>query len=413
MKSLLEDKHTNPGILGEPIPLDRIATPALLVDEARLTRNLEGMARLAESAGVALRPHVKTHKSPDLARRQTARGAQGLCTATVREATVFAGHGFRDILVAYPILGVAAETLARLGADTEGLDLACTADSERGLDDLSRAALRAGVTLGVWIEVDTGLRRCGVPPGDPRLDALAKRARSLHGLRLRGLLTHAGHAYAADPKDVPSIGRSEGEQMVEAATRLDRAGLGPLRVGLGSTPTVYHAARVAGVGEIHAGVYVFGDRQQARLRAMRLDDVALTVLTTVVSGPGAGRRVVDAGSKTLSADRGAHGTEGVTGFGCLRALEDHVAPTGPIPFQTPAAADDSALAGPVLARLSEEHGMVEDPGADRFAPGDRVEVLPNHACAAVNLARTLYVTRGEGRDREVVAAWPVAARGGI
>jgi len=411
-----DSEHSSrPGALKHPVPISAVDSPALLVDGERLERNLAGMQALADAAGVTLRPHAKTHKAIAVARRQQETGAVGLCTAKVSEADTFLAGGLRGILVAYPLVGAKAEALAVLAARTPDTLLEGAADSVEGLFDLGRAASRNGVTLGVWLKVDVGLHRAGLAPDDPGLATLALRALSTPGLRLRGLLTHAGHVYAASPQDVAAIGREEGERLVRAARELERQGTGPLKVGLGSTPTAAAAARVEGVDEIHPGVYVFGDRQQVQLGAMQVQDLALSVLATVVSRPAPGRWVLDTGSKTLSSDRGAHGTEGVRGYGTVRALDAHrPSEGGPLPFVTPmeartpsAAAADAA---PVLTRLSEEHAVLEHKAVLPWGPGDRVEILPNHACAAVNLARALYVTEGAGEDRRVVAVWPVTAR---
>jgi len=398
------------GRLEQPLPLEELDTPALLLDAQRLERNLDGMAALARETGVRLRPHAKSHKSPRIGFLQLERGAGGLCTAKVSEAARFLEAGVKDLVVAYPVVGSKAEHLAALAARYPDARLAAGADSEEGLEALGRAASRHGVTLGVWLKVDTGLHRAGLPPDDPRLEALARRARHTPRVRLAGLFTHAGHAYSSDPRAIPAVGRGEGESMVEAAGRLDRAGLGPLEVALGSTPTIVHAARVKGVDEIHPGVYVFGDRQQVALEAMQSRDVALTVLATVVSRPDPGRWILDCGSKTLSSDRGAHGTERVQGYGLVRdpALHRRVDPGAPLPF-TGEPVPDPFPALPVLSRLSEEHGVVETEGGG-FAPGSRVEVVPNHACAVVNLALRMYLTEGEGEERRAVAVWPVEAR---
>lgn len=411
-----DSEHSSrPGALKHPVPISAIDSPALLVDGERLRRNLEGMQALADAAGVTLRPHAKTHKAIAVARLQQETGATGLCTAKVSEADTFLAGGLRSVLVAYPLVGAKAEALAALAARTPDTLLEGAADSEEGLFDLGRAASRNGVTLGVWLKVDVGLHRAGLAPDDPGLALLALRALSTPGLRLRGLLTHAGHVYAASPGDVAAIGRAEGEILVRTARELERRGTGPLQVGLGSTPTVPHAAQVEGVDEIHPGVYVFGDRQQVRLGAMQADDLALSVLATVVSRPAPGRWVLDAGSKSLSSDRGAHGTEGVRGYGLVRSLAAHrEAGSGPLPFAArrpgEAPGEAPAEAGPVLTRLSEEHAVLETEGTLPWGPGDRVEILPNHACAAVNLARALYVTEGAGEGRRVVAVWPVTAR---
>jgi D-serine deaminase-like pyridoxal phosphate-dependent protein len=332
--------------------------------------------------------------------------------AKVSESAPFLAAGFEDLLVAYPLWESKAEALARIATRHPGGRFAAVADSEGGIEGLGRAATREGVVLDLWIEVDVGLRRCGVPPHDPRLEALARRAGHTPGLRLRGLLTHAGHVYKARPDEVAAIGRAEGELLVEAADRLSRAGLGPLEVSLGSTPTLPYSARVDGVHEIHPGVYVFGDRQQAALGAMLPEHVSLSVLATVVSRPAPGRLVLDTGSKTLSSDRGAHGSDLVQGYGTVRRPSEHRRPgEGPLPFLSPRTEPaESREPGLLLTRLSEEHGVLDgetDPG---LAPGDRVEVIPNHACPVVNLADSLFVTEGEGADRVATQIWPVSAR---
>jgi D-serine deaminase-like pyridoxal phosphate-dependent protein len=395
-----------------PLPLAAIESPALLIDGHRLERNLEGMQALATETGVELRPHAKSHKSPAIARRQIALGATGVCVAKVSEAEVFAGAGVSNLLVAYPLVGSKAEALGDLGLRHPDLHTEAVVDSETGIDALGRSASRQGRPLEVWLKIDVGLHRCGLDPTDPRLEVLARRVQNTPGLRLRGLLTHAGQVYAAEAGAVAGIARREGESLVETARRLERAGFGPLQVSLGSTPTVAGAARIDGVDEIHPGVYVFGDRQQVRLGAMRRDDVALTVLATVVSRPAPGRFVLDAGSKSLSSDRGAHGAEGLTGYGTVTPLDRHrpVAGGASLPFVTAFDPETEALQDPRLLRLSEEHGVIESDRALAWEPGDRVEILPNHACAAVNLARALYVTRGSGENRQIVEIWPVAAR---
>ncbi len=383
-----------------PLSLRTLATPALLVDSARLEHNLAAMQRLAEECGVRLRPHAKSHKSLTIGRRQLEHGATGLCVAKTGEAAVFAGAGFEDLLLAYPTVGWRAEAAAELAERHPRLRLAVAIDSLDGVRDLARAVADRGVTLAVWIKIDTGLHRAGLAPEDPSLVDLARLVHLSAGLRLRGLLTHGGHVYRAQPAEVPVIGRMEAEPMVRAAERLAEAGLGPIEVGLGATPSIASAARVPGVHEIHPGVYVFGDRQQVALGGTRADDVSLTVLSTVVSRPAPGRWIVDAGSKTLSSDRGAHGSELIRGFGAARRVED----VGEAWAQADA---------PLLSRLSEEHGVIEDNRDWGWAPGDLVEIVPNHACPVVNLAEYLYVTEGAGAERQVVAMWPVEVRGRV
>lgn len=247
-----------------PLSLRALPTPALLVDAARLERNLAAMQRLAEECGVRLRPHAKSHKSLVIGRRQLEHGAAGLCVAKIGEAAVFASAGFEDLLVAYPTVGWRAEAAAELAERHPRLRLAVAVDSVDGVRDLTRAVAERGVTLTVWIKIDSGLHRAGLAPEDPALIDLARLAHLSSGLRLRGLFTHGGQVYRAQPEDVAMIGRMEAESMVRAAERLGDAGLGPVEVGLGATPSIASAARLPGVHEIHPGVYVFGDRHRWR-----------------------------------------------------------------------------------------------------------------------------------------------------
>jgi D-serine deaminase-like pyridoxal phosphate-dependent protein len=397
----IDPEHTRgPRAPEFPLFLRALPTPALLVDATQLERNLAAMQQLAEECGVRLRPHAKSHKSLMVGRRQLEHGAAGLCVAKIGEAAIFASAGFEDLLVAYPTVGWRAEAAAELAEHHPRLRLAVAIDSADGVRDLARAVAERGVTLTVWIKIDSGLHRAGLAPEDPSLLDMARLVHLNSGLRLRGLLTHGGHVYRAQPNEVAAIGRMEAESMVRAAARLTEAGLGPIEVGLGATPSIASAARVPGVHEIHPGVYVFGDRQQVALGGTLAGDVSLSVLSTVVSRPAPGRWIVDAGSKTLSSDRGAHGSELIRGFGAVRRVED----VG----EAWAAAD-----APMLARLSEEHGVIEDDRDWGWTPGDLVEIIPNHACPVVNLAEFLYVTEGEGADRRVVAMWPVEARGRV
>ncbi len=378
------------------------------------------MQRLAEECGVRLRPHAKSHKSLTIGRRQLEHGATGLCVAKTGEAAVFADAGFEDLLVAYPTVGWRAEAAAELAERHPRLRLAVAIDSLDGVRDLARAVAERGVTLTVWIKIDSGLHRAGLAPEDPSLVDLARLVHLSQGLRLRGLLTHGGHVYRAQPEEVAAIGRAEAESMVRAAARLTEAGLGPIEVGLGATPSIASAARVPGVHEIHPGVYVFGDRQQVALGGTRARRCLLSVLATVVSRPAPGRWIVDAGSKTLSSDRGAHGSELIRGFGAVQRVEAHtgaVSSSGGTAWGEGAAVLGSAAwaaaDAPLLSRLSEEHGVIEDNRDWGWAPGDLVEIIPNHACPVVNLAEYLYVTEGVGAERQVVAMWPVEARGRV
>ena len=339
-------------------------TPYLLVDVDRVTRNVADMAALAAERGLALRPHAKTHKTAAAARLQVDAGAVGLTVATVAEAERFAAAGFHDLFIGYP-LWVDPAKGARLRSLRERATVTVGTDSVE-----SARALAAQVPgAAVLVEVDSGQHRSGVAPEDAGAVAVgAARA----GLEVRGVFTFPGHGYGVGRG--ASVAGEEAAALAAAVSSLHRSGLAPEVVSGGSTPTAQHADdRV--LSELRPGVYVFGDAQQWELGTTTPDRVALTAVATVVSRAG-GRVVLDAGSKTLGADRADY----ATGWG---RLLDH---------------PDARV---VL--LAEHHAVVSWDASPPPQPGDRVRVVPNHVCAAVNLADELVLTDG-GR-------WPVVGRG--
>ena len=360
-------------------PVEDVATPAVLVDLEVLESNLARMAALARGHGVGLRPHAKTHQTVEIASLQLAAGAVGLCLAKTSEAEAFARAGFGDIFIAYPVVG--ADKARRLLALSDSVRLSVGVDGEDGARSLATTFHAAGRTLDVLLEVDVGFHRVGVAP-QAALE-LARRVAGLPGLRLRGVFTFAGHAYACTTPDaVAGAGRSEAETLLGVALALREAGLPAEQVSVGSTPTAPHAMARAGVTECRPGVYVFNDASQVSLGACRPEDCALTVLATVVSVSGSGRAVLAAGSKCLSSDplrpsAGGHGW--LVGRGSR------------------------------LAWLSEEHGVVAVAEGESFRVGERVRILPNHACVVANLADRLLGVRS-GR---VEAELPVIARGRV
>lgn len=358
-----------------------LETPCLLVDLSVLDKNIANMAALAEERGVNLRPHVKAHKCVEIARRQLEAGARGLTVAKLGEAEVMAEAGVADILIAYPIVGEAK--LVRLMALLDRCRLTLALDSLAVAEPIAAACVARERTLDILLEVDTGLGRLGVLPG-PRALALAGRLAAMPGLRLVGLMTHAGHVYACAPDEVASVGRREGETLAALAQALAGQGLDLPVISAGSTPTARHAAGVPGVTEIRPGNYVFHDAVQLALGVAVEADCALTVLTTVVGRPALDRAVVDAGSKTLALDRGAHGAGNVAGFGRVVGRP-----------------------GFTVTRLSEEHGILSVPPGEEPLVGERLRLIPNHACTVANLADRYYVVQ----DGLIAAEWPVAARG--
>jgi D-serine deaminase-like pyridoxal phosphate-dependent protein len=361
------------------LPVEDLDTPAVLIDLDRLQRNVERMAASAAGAGVRLRPHAKTHKIPEIGRLQMRAGARGLTLAKIGEAEVFADSGFTDLFLAYPIVG--SEKALRLLALADRLRLAVGADSVEGVRPLGETFHAAGRSLDVLVEIDTGLHRTGVAP--ERAAEVSARIAELPGLTIRGIFTHAGHAYGgATPAEVAAIGSGEGERMVAAAEAIRSAGLPVEEVSVGSTPSARSAMQVAGVTECRPGTYVFNDASQVSLGICSLEDCAMTVLATVVSVPAPDRAIVDAGSKTLSSD-----------------------PLRPRPVGHGFLIGRSSR----VDRLSEEHGVIRvDPG-EAFHVGERVRIVPNHACVVTNLHDRVFAIRSE----RVEAQWRVAARGRV
>ncbi len=375
-----------------PIVLDlpaHLETPAVLVDRDILQANIDRMQALADGSALVLRPHVKTHKSVQIARLQLAAGANGLTVSKVEEALVFIEAGLPSVTLAYPL--VSAVKLDRLlgAARRCGCDLRLIVDSMAGVDLLAARAAEQGAQPGVFIKVDVGLQRCGRKPDDQLVPALAQALTDAVGLDFRGLLSHAGHAYSAvDGNAAARTAEEERLSMTALASRLRRAGYRVPEVSVGSTPTVLAARRFDGLTEIRPGNYVFMDQTPLRLGLIPPSRIALSVLTTVVS-VNERYAIVDAGAKTLSSDRGAHGTAGIAGYGQALVLK--------------ASADMEALL--TVGKLSEEHGFVLSDG--RFLePGDRLQIFPNHACPVVNLTRQLHVWNGS-----TVEAWAVDAAG--
>jgi D-serine deaminase-like pyridoxal phosphate-dependent protein len=361
--------------------LSELDTPCVVVDLDVLERNIERMARFALERGVQLRPHAKSHKTLGVAERQRAAGSAGLTVAKLDEAEAYVAQGFGDLFVANEVVGV--DKWRRLAALQQRGRVAIGIDSLEAADGLSAVAFDAGVDVPVLIEVDSGLGRAGVQPGDAVL-RLAEHVRGLRNVRLDGVFTHAGHAYGArSPDEVASIGRREGEQLVETAGLLRAHGIECEVVSVGSTPTAMHAGAVPGVTEIRPGNYVFYDRMQVALGSAALADCALTVLARVISRPQPRRAVLDAGSKTFALDRGAHGMDALPGYG------------------------EDRQHGLILQRLSEEHAVIEN--ADQSVHvGDRLRVVPNHACTVANLADSLVGVRSD----RVCEVMPVLVRGG-
>lgn len=358
--------------------LDALETPALVVDMARMERNLDRAAAYARDHGLSLRPHVKTHKSPLLAREQLERGAAGLTCATPYEAEVMSAV-CDDILVMYPPVG--ALRAARLARLAQRVRLTVALDSDVAAETFSRALVDAGSSARVLVELDAGMRRVGVPTPNDAV-ALAQRVASLPALDVAGIACYPGHIRGPAGEHGPQL--ADLARLVDETTRAFAAAGLPLdTVSAGSTPTIWETHTIAGVTEMRPGTYIYNDRTTALIGACSWDDCALGVLATVVSTAVPGQAVIDAGTKALGREPLRGGS--ADGFGCLM--------------------DDTRV---VVASMSEEHGVL-DLSASSWRPrvGDRVRVIPNHVCIVVHLADVVYGVR----DQSVVTAWPVAARG--
>lgn len=356
-----------------------LETPRVLVDLDRVQRNVARMAGHARNAGVRLRPHAKTHKVVEIARLQLGAGAAGLSVAKTTEAEVFAAAGAADLFVAFPVVG--ADKARRLLALSEKARLAVGVDSLEGARTLAAAFADAGRTLDVLVKVDVGFHRVGVPPRDAPF--LALRLAETRGIRVRGLFTHAGQAYLQDtPGGVAAVAEHEGRTLAETADAVRARGVPLDEVSVGSTPTARLAMTQDGVTECRPGNYVYHDGSQVALGTCAEEACALTVLATVVSVPAPGRAVLDAGSKTLSSDALR---PRANGYGLVLGTRSRI------------------------AALSEEHGVVEVAEGDSFRVGQKVRILPNHACVVSNLHDRVVAVSGE----DVVEEWAVAARGRV
>ncbi len=358
--------------------LSALETPVPLVDLDRMERNLDRLANYTRAHGLALRPHVKTHKSPIIAAAQLQRGAAGVTCATPREAEVMSAV-CDDILVAYPPVGEAR--LRRLMALPSHVRLTVALDSAAAATELSAAAAAAGRLVGVYVEADLGMHRVGLGTA-AQVTTLARLVASLPSLDFAGLTFYPGHIREAVSAQAPALAELR-VALDGVIAALVSAGLPPRVVSGGSTPTMMSTHELPAVTEFRPGTYVFNDRTTAEVGACGWDDCALTVLATVVSTAVPGQAVIDAGTKALGREPLRAGSG--EGFGVLLSHRD------------------------VFVRaMSEEHGML-DLGKSAWTPrvGEQVRVIPNHVCIVVHLNDVVHGIRGE----RVETSWPVEARG--
>jgi D-serine deaminase-like pyridoxal phosphate-dependent protein len=360
---------------------DDIPTPALLLDLDRFERNIARMAEHVRKAGKQLRPHAKTHKCPEIARRQVAAGALGVACAKLGEAEVMARAGISGLLITTETVSASSvQRLVRLCA--EAPDTMIVVDHADNVKDIARAAREDGVTVNVLVDIDVGGRRTGVGPGEPAL-ALARAVVAESALRLRGLQGYAGQcAHVMGWKARREASLTAMTPLMETRARFEQAGLPVDIVAGGSTGTHDIDVELAGLTELQAGSYCVMDLDYRQIggrdgAALTNFEMALTVIATVVSVPTAERAMVDAGFKSFATDR----------------------PFGPVAVERP---------GVTFSWAGDEHGRLTIVDADRRPRlGERIEFFPPHCDPTINLYDRIYALRGDRVD----AVWEIAARG--
>ncbi|MDF3061443.1 MAG: alanine racemase [Microvirga sp.] len=344
-------------------------SPAVVIDLDRVERNIARVQAACAAAGVANRPHIKTHKIPEIAKMQRDAGASGITCQKIGEAEVMSEAGLDDILISYNLIG--EDKMGRLAKVMERATVTVAADNPTVVAGLPRAAELSGRTLHVVVECDTGRKRAGVETPAEAI-ALAKDIASRPGLSFAGFMLYP-------PEDAMEITQKFLDQ---ATAGVREAGLEPRIVSTGGTPNVANLGRIKGATEHRAGTYVFNDRMMLACGAATMDDLALTVVGTIVSRAAPDRGIVDTGSKTLTSDTG-----GLEGHGLI--------------LEHPEAK---------IAKFAEEHGFLDLTKCnDRPKVGDVVRIVPNHVCVVVNMVDRLVATRGD----EIVGELAVAARGKI
>jgi len=361
--------------------LTELDTPALLVDVDIMKNNLLWGQKKACSAGVKLRPHTKTHRTPSLAKKQLKLGAQGITVAKTGEAEVMAQEGIDDIFIANEIVGkIKLERICQLN---ERIKLAVGVDNIIQAKMISEKFAKSSKPIEVMIDVDTGDARTGVQPGEPVLE-LAKDIIQLPGIKIRGIYTHDGHSYSAkNIFEVKQIFKNSQETMLKTANILRNEAIQVEEVSVGSTPSFLVADIIPGITEIRPGTYIFMDAAQGNLLGY-YERCALTVLTTIANRPTPYRVVVDAGTKALTAYVRGAGVCQTQGYGLLKSE--------PIIH---------------LESLSDEHGIFTAASENEYPIGDKLQIIPNHACPTCNLYDFIYGIK----DGFVVEKWPILVRG--
>jgi D-serine deaminase-like pyridoxal phosphate-dependent protein len=369
--------------------LENLRTPKVLIEQSRVIANIERLQAAVTARGLRLRPHAKTHKSTRVARWQLDRGAVGICCAKLDEAKVFAENGIENIRLPYPLNPSNAPLLLTLQDQSR---ISFIVDHLGVAQQWSELMQRHRRIAEVLIKVDVGFHRCGIDPNAPRVLDFIKSVNDLPGLKLLGLLSHAGHGYNAKSElEMESIARAESRILSSLAKIAHSNGIAISEISVGATPTLRYSLNEESITELRPGNYVYCDRTQVGLGSASLDDCALTVLATIVSKPSENRIILDCGSKTLSSDT-ARGMGDPKGYGLVFT--------------------DLAGTKPnyswIVERLSEEHAVVQlESKSTKLEPGDKVRIIPNHSCVVSNLVNEVCLVDGE----KVIGTMRVEARG--
>ncbi len=352
---------------------NELETPALLVDHPKMLRNIRAVQDLAKKAGVNLRPHAKTHKSAEIAKLQIDHGAVGICVQKLSEAEAMINSGVTDIFITNEV--VEPSKIQRLVQLLEKARIKVAVDSLTNAQLLGEVASKQDRTLPVLLEVDCGMGRCGVLPGQPAIK-IATAISKIMGVRLEGLMTYEGHLYHLTPTKRQHEARRIISRVIETAERIRKSVDNVIIVSCGSTPTAQTVANIPGVTEIQPGNYVFYDYMQVEVGSAKLNQCALSLLTTVLSKPSSTRIVVDAGIKTFSFDSSQFPRP--MGHPTLKPME-----------------------------MYEEHLVLKAGAGTKLQVGDKIELIPYHACTTVNMHDKLSVVE----NGEVIDTYSITARG--
>ena len=351
-------------------------TPIVAVDLNVLDKNINWLANLAKEAGVKLRPHTKTHKSPFIAQKQINAGAIGITTATLGEAEVMVDNGIKDILIAFPIIG--EKKIERFSNLLLKADLKVALDDIAVAREINVAGKKLNKKIKVYADVDTGLGRMGRIP-EESVDHLFKISK-LEFIELTGLMSHTGHAYLySTDEEIRRVAIEDATLLYKTKQKLAEKGVDIPEISIGATATARFIKDIPYVTEMRPGMYVFNDRFVMATGGAKVEDCAVSIFATVISRPNEERLIIDAGSKTLASDVFRNG-----GYGYIKGHKNLE-----------------------LVSLSEEHGTIIAQGQTNLKIGDVIEIIPNHICPAINLTDQIYGFR----DGELERMIPILGRG--